>query len=61
MNKVVKILMERDGIDRETAEGIVRETRDELISLENPCEADSIMADYLSLEPDYIFDVLDMN
>lgn len=61
MNKVVKILMERDDIDRETAEGIVRETRDELISLENPCEADNVMADYLSLEPDYIFDVLDMN
>ena len=61
MNRVVKILMERDGIDREEAEGIVRETRDELISLKDLWEADSIMADYLSLEPDYIFNVLNMN
>ncbi len=60
MNKVVKILMERDEIDRETAEAIVRETRDELMNLENPFDADDVMRDYLELEPDYIFDVLDM-
>ena len=60
MNKVVKILMERDEIDRETAEAIVRETRDELMNLENPFEADDVMRDYLGLEPDYIFDVLAM-
>ncbi len=60
MNKVVKILMERDEIDRETAEAIVCETRDELMNLENPFEADDVMRDYLELEPDYIFDVLDM-
>ena len=60
MNKVVKILMERDEIDRETAEAIVRETRDELLNLENPFEADDVMGDYLGLEPDYIFDVLAM-
>jgi len=60
MNKVVKILIERDEIDRETAEAIVRETRDELLNLENPFEADDVMRDYLGLEPDYIFDVLDM-
>jgi len=60
MNKVVKILMERDEIDRETAEAIVRETRDELLNLGNPFEADDVMMDYLGLEPDYIFDVLAM-
>ena len=60
MNKVVKILMERDEIDQETAEALVRETRDELINLENPLEADDIIRDYLELEPDYIFDILNM-
>ena len=60
MNKVVKILMERDEIDQETAEALVRETRDELLSLENPLEADDIIREYLGLEPDYIFDILDM-
>ena len=61
MNKVVKILMERDEIDQETAEALVRETRDELLSTENVFEADDIIRDYLELEPDYIFDILDMN
>ena len=60
MNRVVKILMERDEIDRETAEAIVHETLDELLNLENPFEADDVMRDYLGLEPDYIFDVLAM-
>ena len=50
--------MERDDIDRETAEEIVRETRDELLSLDNPLDADMVMATNLELEPDYIFDVL---
>ena len=57
-NKVVKILMERDDIDRETAEEIVRETRDELLSLDNSLDADMVMTTNLDLEPDYIFDVL---
>lgn len=61
MNRVVKILMERDGIDREEAESLVRETRDEILNLgeNNVFEADDIMRDYLELEPDYIFDILD--
>ena len=57
-NKVIKILMERDDIDHETAKEIVRETRDELLSINNPFDADMIMATNLELEPDYIFDVL---
>ena len=60
MNKVVQILMTRDEIDQETAEALVRETRDELLNLENPLEADDIIKEYLGLEPDYIFDILDM-
>ncbi len=58
INKVIKILMERDDIDRETAKEIIRETRNELLSLGNPLDADMVMATNLELEPDYIFDVL---
>ena len=58
INKVIKILMERDDIDYETAEEIVRETRDELLRINNPFDVDMIMATNLELEPDYIFDVL---
>ena len=61
MNSVVKILMDRDNIDQETAESLVRETRDELLSLDetNIFETDNIIAEYLGLEPDYVFDILD--
>ena len=52
MEKIIKILMERDDIDYETAKSIVQETIDEII--EYPEQADEIMMDYLSLEPDYL-------
>ena len=60
MNEVVKILMELDEIDQETAEALVRETRNEILNAENVFDADDIIMDYLGLEPDYIFDILDM-
>lgn len=56
MNRVVKILMERDNIDREFAEALVQETRDEFMCLENTLEYNQVIAEYL--EPDYIFDIL---
>lgn len=52
MNKVVKILMERDGMTKEDAVALVRETRDEILS--NPDEVDDIMCNNLGLEPDYL-------
>ena len=58
MNKVVEILMKRDGISEDEASALVRETRDELIMLDNPFEADEIIEDYLGLEPDYLEDIL---
>jgi len=60
MNKVVKILMERDNLDQDYAEKLVKETRDEIIALDNPLEADDVLYDYLGLEPDYLFDVLNI-
>ena len=58
MNRVVEILMKRDGISEDEARALVRETRDELIMLDNPFEADEIIEDYLGLEPDYLEDIL---
>ena len=61
MNRIIKILMARDGIDQEVADPLVRKTRDEILSLDeaNVFEADEIIYEYLGLEPDYIFDILD--
>ena len=53
MNKVKRILMERDGLTAEEAEDLMEETIDALES--GDWDA---MADYLGLEDDYIFDLL---
>lgn len=58
MNRVIKILMERDGLSEEEARVLINETRDEIIMLDNPFEADNIIMDYLGLEPDYLEDIL---
>ena len=58
MNKIIKILMERDGMSEDEARDLFNETRDEILSLEDPFEADNILMEYLGLEPDYLFDVL---
>lgn len=52
MNKIVEILMERDGITEEDARALIEETRDEIMW--NPENADEIIQDYLGLEPDYL-------
>lgn len=52
MNKIVEILMERDGITEEDARALIEETRDEIMC--NPENADEIIQDYLELEPDYL-------
>lgn len=58
MKKIIKILMERDGISEEEARSLIKETRDEIAMLDNPFEAENIIMEYLGLEPDYMFDVL---
>ena len=58
MNKIVKILIQRDGISEEEARALIKETRDEIMMLDNPLEADNVLMEYLGLEPDYMFDIL---
>jgi len=58
MNRVVEILMNRDDMSQDHTERLIRETRDEIMMLDNPLEADDVLMDYLGLEPDYLEDVL---
>ena len=53
MNRVVKILMERDGLSEEEARELIAECIEE-IELGNMYA----MEDILGLEDDYIFDIL---
>ena len=36
----------------------INETRDEIMMLDNPLEADDVLMEYLGLESDYLHDVL---
>lgn len=60
MEKIIKILMDRDGMTYEEAKEVCEETREEMYeALENgDCCVDDILLDNLCLEPDYIFDLL---
>ena len=53
MNRVVKILMERDNLTEEEAKELVDECREALSN--GDTEA---IQDYLGLEDDYIFDII---
>ena len=53
MNRVVKILMERDGMTKEEAEAELERTREDL----NAGYFDAIQVN-LGLEDDYILDIL---
>lgn len=53
MNRVVEILMRRDGMSKKEAEELVRECAEALEEGNNEA-----IQDYLGLEDDYIFDVM---
>lgn len=57
-NRVVKILMERDGMTKEEATALVKDTQAELLDCTNVLEADDIIMSNLGLEPDYLYDIL---
>ena len=61
MNRVVKILMERDDMTCKEAESQVKEVQElleEALSFGSYTEAEDILADELGLEMDYIFDLI---
>lgn len=59
MNRVVSILMRRDGMTLWEAEERLNEVRDMIADCEYDLdETDEIMQEELGLEPDYLFDIL---
>ena len=59
MNKVVKILMERDDLSQAEAEELLREVRDMLEECNyDPEESEDIISSELGLELDYTMDIL---
>ena len=61
MNKVIKILMDRDGETYEGAKELVNECREAIINESSyGYDVDEIIGEYLGLEPDYLFDILYM-
>ena len=55
MNKIINILVKRDGITREEAQEMIERVQDMIIL--NPTEAIEIIQDELYLEPDYLEDL----
>lgn len=55
MNKIVEILMWRDGLERGEAENCLREGVQRLYEGDHPEE---ILREEYGLEPDYIFDLI---
>lgn len=54
MEKVIKILMRRDGILRTEAVDLIDEAREVMLTE----GTDDAMMDILGLEPDYLMDIL---
>ena len=61
MNRIIKILMNRDGISYKEAEQMYFETKEELMDFfdgVSVLSADEILMSKLGLEEDYIFDFI---
>lgn len=54
MNRVVSILMERDGMTEQEATDLIDECREAMLE----SGSDAPMQEILGLEPDYIMDIL---
>ena len=61
MSRLVKVLMNRDGVTKDEAERMVNEVREEILEAVydgDYNEAEDIMLSELGLEMDYIYDIL---
>lgn len=58
MNRIINILMERDGLPREEAIILINETKEMILETDDIWEADAILMEQLGLEPDYLKDFL---
>lgn len=61
MESIIKVLMDRDENTREEAIERIEEVKELMAECNyDPFECDNIMKDFLELEPDYIFELLDI-
>lgn len=59
MNRIVEILMEREGLTQQEAREQMQEAKEMMEHCNfNPSECEDIMMEGLGLEPDYFFDLL---
>lgn len=61
MNKIKEVLMDRDDLSGPDADDQIKEAKAQLLQYladGNMCAAEDICAEYFSLEPDYIFDLI---
>lgn len=61
MERIIKILMDRDDMSREEAIELINDVKEMMqkaIEDGSYMEAEEIFEDELGLEPDYIFDIL---
>lgn len=61
MNRIVKILMERDGMTKREATDLFKKVKEMVVDAAesgNYSEAEDIILSELGLEIDYIFDIL---
>ena len=54
-NRLVSILMKRDGMERDEAEDLLWEA---IVAVGEGEDPEEILADWFGLEPDYVFDLL---
>lgn len=60
MNAIVRVLVERDGMDIESAKEYLEDAREQFYIESNydGFDLDDFMDDWFGLEPDYIFDLI---
>ena len=56
-NRIVQIIMDRDDMTRSEAMEMLAEAREMIAEGEDPEE---VLYDYFGLEPDYVFDLLEI-
>ena len=54
-NEIVRILMRRDGMERDEAEDLLQDARAAVEEGEDP---EDVLADWFDLEPDYVYDLI---
>lgn len=56
MNEIVRVLMERDGVEIGEAQEMLEEARK---LVREGADPEEVLADEFGLEPDYVFDLLE--